>query len=130
MKEKRIFSPLLNFRYFDPMNVDKFSCLYFLPFFLLKRYPVVWEKNRCTIVGSAGAPGAVPKHGRTFTTTGPNRGQGILTQPGSGRIPICGSCSCQIRLVMVINSCDCMCRLDLIFNFYPIVCCFDIKLKF
>jgi hypothetical protein len=55
--------------------------------------------------GSAGAPGAVPKHGRTFTTTGPNRGQGILTQPGSGRIPICGSCSCQIRLVMVLKSC-------------------------
>lgn len=59
--------------------------------------------------GSAGAPGAVPKHGRTFTTTGPNRGQGILTQPGSGRIPICGSCGCQIRLVMVIITVACVC---------------------
>lgn len=50
--------------------------------------------------GSVGTPGALPKHGRTFTTTGPNRGQGVLTQPSSGRIPVCGSCACQVRLVM------------------------------
>lgn len=50
--------------------------------------------------GSVGQPGAVPKHGRTFTTTGPNRGQGVLTQPSTGRIPICGGCACQVRLVM------------------------------
>lgn len=50
--------------------------------------------------GSVGTPGAVPKHGRTFTTTGPNRGQGILTQPSTGRVPICGGCASQVRLVM------------------------------
>lgn len=50
--------------------------------------------------GSIGAPGALPKHGRTFTTSGPNRGQGILTQPSTGRIPICGGCASQVRLVM------------------------------
>lgn len=50
--------------------------------------------------GSVGTPGALPKHGRTFTTTGPNRGQGILTQPSTGRIPICGGCALQVRLVM------------------------------
>lgn len=47
--------------------------------------------------GSVGTPGALAKHGRTFTTSGPNRGQGVLTQPATGRIPICGSCACQIR---------------------------------
>lgn len=50
--------------------------------------------------GSVGAPGALPKHGRTFTTSGPNRGQGILTQPSTGRVPICGGCALQVRLVM------------------------------
>lgn len=63
---------------------------------------LLYVENLCLKIGSVGAPGAVPKHGRTFTTTGPNRGQGILTQPGAGRIPICGSCGCQIRLVMVL----------------------------
>jgi hypothetical protein len=47
--------------------------------------------------GSVGTPGALAKHGRTFTTSGPNRGQGILTQPATGRIPICGVCASQIR---------------------------------
>jgi hypothetical protein len=47
--------------------------------------------------GSVGTPGALPKHGRTFTTSGPQRGQGILTQPGTGRIPICGACATQVR---------------------------------
>lgn len=62
--------------------------------------------NPCSVdnvrvsTGSAGMPGALPKHGRTFTTTGPNRGQGVLTQPSTGRVPICGSCACQVRLVM------------------------------
>lgn len=51
-------------------------------------------------IGSVGTPGALPKHGRTFTTSGPNRGQGVLTQPSTGRVPICGSCACQVRLVM------------------------------
>lgn len=51
-------------------------------------------------IGSVGAPGGLPKHGRTFTTSGPNRGQGVLTQPGTGRIPICGACATQVRLVM------------------------------
>lgn len=50
--------------------------------------------------GSVGQPGALPKHGRTFTTCGPNRGQGILTQPSTGRVPICGGCASQVRLVM------------------------------
>lgn len=50
--------------------------------------------------GSVGQPGALPKHGRTFTTTGPNRGQGVLTQPSTGRVPICGGCASQVRLVM------------------------------
>ena len=50
-------------------------------------------------IGSVGAPGGLPKHGRTFTTSGPNRGQGVLTQPSTGRIPICGGCSMQVRLV-------------------------------
>ena len=54
--------------------------------------------------GSVGTPGALPKHGRTFTTTGPNRGQGVLTQPSSGRVPICGSCASQVRLVMGVTS--------------------------
>lgn len=49
--------------------------------------------------GSVGTPGALPKHGRTFTTSGPTRGQGVLTQPSTGRIPICGSCACQVRSV-------------------------------
>ena len=53
--------------------------------------------------GSVGQPGALPKHGRTFTTTGPNRGQGVLTQPSTGRIPVCGACACQVRLVMGSN---------------------------
>lgn len=47
--------------------------------------------------GSVGQPGALAKHGRTFTTSGPNRGQGILTQPATGRVPICGACANQIR---------------------------------
>lgn len=51
-------------------------------------------------IGSVGAPGGLPKHGRTFTTSGPNRGQGILTQPSTGRIPICGGCASQVRSVM------------------------------
>jgi hypothetical protein len=65
--------------------------------------------NPCSVdnvrvsTGSAGTPGALPKHGRTFTTTGPNRGQGVLTQPSSGRVPICGSCACQVRLVMGVD---------------------------
>lgn len=51
-----------------------------------------------TSTGSVGQPGALPKHGRTFTTTGPNRGQGVLTQPTSGgRVPLCGCCASQIR---------------------------------
>ena len=51
-----------------------------------------------TSTGSVGQPGALPKHGRTFTTTGPNRGQGVLTQPTTGgRVPLCGCCASQIR---------------------------------
>ncbi|CAO1420419.1 unnamed protein product [Diamesa serratosioi] len=51
-----------------------------------------------TSTGSVGQPGALPKHGRTFTTTGPNRGQGVLTQPSTGgRVPLCGCCASQIR---------------------------------
>ncbi|KAG5670725.1 hypothetical protein PVAND_000969 [Polypedilum vanderplanki] len=57
-------------------------------------FPNVDNVNR---TGSVGTPGALSKHGRTFTTSGPTRGQGILTQPATGRIPICGSCACQIR---------------------------------
>ncbi|CRK95063.1 CLUMA_CG008541, isoform F [Clunio marinus] len=53
--------------------------------------------------GSVGTPGALPKHGKTFTTSGPNRGQGILTQPSTGRVPICGACGSQVRSVMAIN---------------------------
>lgn len=47
--------------------------------------------------GSVGQPGALAKHGRTFTTSGPTRGQGILSQPATGRVPICGACANQIR---------------------------------
>lgn len=86
------------------MNVDKFSCLSSLHSKL-----VSYVKTSFVHSGSAGAPGAVPKHGRTFTTTGPNRGQGILTQPGTGRIPICGSCGCQIRSVMVLICVENLC---------------------
>ncbi|CRK95059.1 CLUMA_CG008541, isoform B [Clunio marinus] len=49
------------------------------------------------VQGSVGTPGALPKHGKTFTTSGPNRGQGILTQPSTGRVPICGACGSQVR---------------------------------
>lgn len=41
--------------------------------------------------------GGVAKHGRTFTTTGPNRGCGVLQQASSGRVPICSACTSQIR---------------------------------
>lgn len=59
--------------------------------------PQAVPKPAGPVQGSVGQPGAVPKHGRTFTTSGPNRGQGILTQPSTGRIPICGGCSSQVR---------------------------------
>ncbi|CRK95060.1 CLUMA_CG008541, isoform C [Clunio marinus] len=51
------------------------------------------------VQGSVGTPGALPKHGKTFTTSGPNRGQGILTQPSTGRVPICGACGSQDHLL-------------------------------
>lgn len=54
-------------------------------------------------LGSVGTPGAVSKHGKTFTTAGPTRGQGVLTQPSAGgRIPICGACGTQIRWDLVV----------------------------
>lgn len=74
--------------------------------------------------GSAGTPGAVPKHGRTFTCTGPNRGQGVLSQPvAGGRIPICGSCGSQIRWEWVFPSVSlvCLCKV-----FFSIACFFHI----
>ena len=56
-----------------------------------------------TSTGSVGQPGALPKHGRTFTTTGPNRGQGILSQPSTGgRVPLCGCCASQIRWASMV----------------------------
>lgn len=75
-------------------------------------YPNYSNVDNCRVnqTGSVGTPGALAKHGRTFTTSGPNRGQGILTQPASGRIPICGSCASQIRfdktfIVAVVRVC-------------------------
>lgn len=64
--------------------------------------------------GSVGTPGAVAKHGRSFTTSGPTRGQGVLTQPATGRVPICGSCANQIRCGVFLG-----CR------FYVVVCFFE-----
>lgn len=54
------------------------------------------KKPSFNLKGSVGTPGALPKHGRSFTTSGPNRGQGVLNQP-TGRMAVCGGCSMQVR---------------------------------